>query len=312
MNKFLYKYFDKLFFKQWIIGICRWDINEIIRSRSFDPDIKWFYLKSFDNFLADPFFIKSRDENIKIIFEDYPFKDDYGKIALMTIDKNFNQVDQKLLLDTGSHLSYPFVYYENDKIFVIPESANSGKLTCYEYDPHDESLKHLKDLIEMPLRDATILRYNNKYWIFAIIAEAATGYTMHVFFSDHLLGPYTAHKNNPVKDGFDGTRSAGNFIEVDGVIYRPAQNCMNSYGESMTIYKLTELNENSICEEPYLTISMNEKDGNNLGMHSIHTLNHVGNLLVVDGEQWTFAPFTQLKKYISDISMFKNSSKTIK
>lgn len=302
------KYFAKLFFKQWIVGICYGDIREIIRSRSFDPDIKWLYLNSFNTFFADPFFVTSGDENLKILFEDYPFADNYGKISLMTVDRNFRQLNQKLLLDTGSHLSYPFVFYENNKIFVFPEAAKSGKLSCYEYDPVAESLIFLKDIIDLPLRDSTILKHNNKYWIFGIIAEDETDYKLHVFHSSSLLGPYSSHKNNPLRNGLNGTRSAGNFVEVDGIIYRPAQNCKNGYGESMMINKLTELNENNVSEEPYLSISINKKNRNNRGIHSIHTINQVENILVVDGEQWTLAPLTQLRKFIGDIPLFKKSS----
>ncbi len=302
MSKRLSKYLAKLYFKQWIIGMCQADIMEIIRNRSFNPDIKWFYLNSFDKFVADPFFVTSGDNNIKIIYEDYTFDDDYGKISLMTIGKGMSPVGEKSLLDTGSHLSYPFVFYENNKIYIIPEAARSGRLPCYEYDHADESLKFLTDLIELPLRDATVLKYNNKYWIFAIISENEADYRMHVFFSDTLLGPYSPHKNNPIKTGLNGTRSAGNFIEVDGIIYRPVQNCQNGYGESIMITRITELSEQSVTEEPYLSIKINTKNINNKGIHSIHTINQTDGVLVVDGEQWTFAPFSQLRKYLRSMT----------
>ncbi len=74
--------------------------------------------------------------------------------------------------------------------------------------------------------------------------------------------------------------------------------------------KLTELNENNVSEVPYLTISLNKKNKNNKAIHSLHTINQIDNILVIDGEQWTFAPWTQLKKFIGDIRMFKKSSKT--
>jgi hypothetical protein len=152
------------------------------------------------------------------------------------------------------------------------------------------------------------LKYGNKYWIFGIFSDEVD-YKMHLFFSDNLLGPYKAHKNNPIKCGLNGTRAAGNFTEVDGVIYRPAQNCNNGYGESITIYKLTELNENNVSETPYFTITLNTKNRNNRAVHSLHTINQLNNTLVIDGEQWTFAPLTQLKKYIGDISFIKKSQK---
>jgi hypothetical protein len=301
MITFLSKYIDKLFFKQWIIGICKGDIKDIIRKKSFDPDIKWYYLDSFNKFFADPFFVSSSDGNQKILFEDYPFDDDYGKIALMTVDKDLRELGQKLILDTGSHLSYPFVYYENSKIYIFPEAAKSGKLSCYEYDPLTESVEFVKDIIELPLRDSTILKYRNKYWIFGIIAIGDTDYKMHIFYSDSLLGPYSPHINNPVRNGLDGTRPAGNFVEVDGILYRPAQNCKNGYGESITINRITELSEETVSEEPYLNIAINRKHRNNKRIHSIHTLNQTDNLLAVDGEQWTFAPLKQLRKYLGDV-----------
>ena len=137
------------------------------------------------------------------------------------------------------------------------------------------------------------LKQNDKYWIFGTIKlkmERITDYKLYVFFSDNLLGPYIPHPGNPVKSGLDGTRSAGNFIEVDGIIYRPSQNCQKEYGESITINKVTELNEINVVEEPYMTISINKKNRSNYGMHTIHTINAMDDIIVVDGIRWTFSP----------------------
>lgn len=305
MAGFLSRYSDKLFFKQWTIGFCRGDISDIIRNRAFDPEIKWLPLDSFEYFIADPFFVSSGDGKMKLLFEELNFAENYGKIALMTLDGDFNRTNQKYLLDTGSHLSYPYVYYEDGKIYLFPEASKSGKLSCYLYDHVSESLSHLKDIIDMPLRDSTILKYNGKYWLFGIIARRDSDYKLHVFYSDSLLGPYTPHRNNPVRDSLDGTRPAGNFVIVDDVIYRPAQNCGNSYGESMVINRITELSEEKITEEPYLEIKVNRKRRSNRYIHSMHTLNQSGDIIVVDGELWTLAPLTQLKKFIGDIPVVK-------
>src|SRR5664280_1163217 len=121
MKRVLSKYADKLFFKKWIIGICRGDINEIIRSKTFDPEIDWLVPKSLEKFYADPFFVNSENGNIDIVLEEFPFDDDYGKISLLKLDKNLNQLSYKILLDTKGHLSYPFIFKENNKIFVFPE-----------------------------------------------------------------------------------------------------------------------------------------------------------------------------------------------
>jgi hypothetical protein len=308
MAGFLSKYSDKLFFKQWTIGFCKGDISEIIRSRSFDPEIHWLPLESYDYFIADPFFVTSINGRQKLLFEELNFRENYGKIALMTLDGSYNKSEQKYLLDTGLHLSYPFVYYENNKVYIFPEASKSGKLSCYQYDPLTESLTFLKDIIDMPLRDSTILKYRDKYWLFGIIAINDKDYKLHVFYSDNFLGPYTSHKNNPVKDGLNGTRPAGNMVIVDGEIYRPAQNCENSYGESMVINRITELTEENVSEVTYMNITLNRKRRSNRLIHSMHTINQSGDMIVLDGEKWTFAPLIQLKKFIGDIPAIKKYS----
>ncbi len=289
------KYINKLFFKKWIIGIFRGNIEDIIRSKTFNPDISWLFIDTNDKYYADPFLLDQKDENYKILLEDFSLNDDYGKISLLTLDKSFNQLNHKILLDTRSHLSYPFFFIENNKTYVFPEAAKSGKLSCYEYDPVKESLVFLKDILDLPLRDSSILKKDEKYWIFGTICENESKYDLHVYYSDSLLGPYVPHRSNPVKSGLDGTRSAGNYIDVDGIIYRPTQNCKNEYGESITINKITELNENNVTEEPYLDISINRVNGFNNRMHTIHTINVSGNNIVVDGVHWTFSPGLQLK-----------------
>lgn len=298
MKKIISKYLDKLFFKKWIIGICRDNIKEIIRNKTFNPDINWLRMESFEKFYADPFLLTAKDGNFKIMFEDFAFNDGYGKISLMTLDENFTQIDHKILLDTKSHLSYPFVFTENNKTYVFPESAQMDKLSCYEYDPVNETLTFLKDILDLPLRDSTILKHNDKYWIFGTLSNNGEDYELNVFFADSLLGTYTPHPGNPLKNGLNGTRSAGNFIEVDGVIYRPTQNCQKFYGESITINKVTEFNEINFVEEPFMTINLNTKRKCNYGIRSIHTINIIDNVFVVDGEHWIFSPMNQVKIFL--------------
>ena len=222
----------------------------------------------------------------------------------MTLDRSFKQVNCKILLDTKNHISYPFIFTENNKTYIFPEAGRSGKLSCYEYDPLNESINFLQDIVDLPLCDSSILKQNGKYWIFGTLSEIEadtkriTDYKLYVFFSDRLLGPYVPHPGNPIKSGLNGTRQAGNFIEVDGIIYRPTQNCERLYGESITINKVTELNEINVVEEPYMTICINKKNRYNYGMHTIHTINVMNDIVVIDGKRWTFSPIIQLKSYL--------------
>jgi hypothetical protein len=104
---------------------------------------------------------------------------------------------------------------------------------------------------------------------------------------------YTPLRSNPVKKGLNGNRAAGNFINVDGVIYRPTQNCSGMYGESITINRIKVLTENLFSEEPYMTIRINEVNRTEHNIHTIHTINSFNGLIVVDGMKWTFSPKDQ-------------------
>lgn len=298
MTGIITKYIDKLFFKQWSIGLCRGDIKDIIRRKTFDQNIKWLPLKSFDHFQADPFLLKTKDGNINILHEDFPFDDYYGRISVMTMDNNFREIKHKVLLDTKSHLSYPFTFTENNKTFVFPEAGHSGKLSCYEYDRSQETMNFLKVIIDLPLLDSTIIKKGGKYWLFGTLYGEDSHNKLYIFYSDNLLGPYTPHPQNPVKNSLNGSRPAGNFIEVDGVIYRPSQNCENQYGESITINKLNILNEFQFDEEPHMLISIDRRNLNNKRIYTIHTLNIIDDIIAVDGSKWTFSPAIQWKVFL--------------
>ena len=124
-----------------------------------------------------------------------------------------------------------------------------------------------------------------------------------------MLGPYVPHPENPVKDSSNGTRPAGNFIEVDGTFYRPSQNCENKYGESITINKINVLNELSFNEEPYMLITINKENQRKHKVHTIHTINALDDIIAVDGMKWIFSPFDQWKKYLRDRRYLKQYSK---
>ncbi len=309
MRKIISKFFNRLFLKQWIIGLSRGDIKEIIRTKNFSQNITWLPFNKKNHFYADPFLLKTNDGNLNIFIEDYGLDTLYGNISLITCDRIFNKINYKIILDTKSHLSYPFIYSEKNKIYVFPEAGQSGKLSCFEYDQVNQCLIFVQDIINLPLRDATILKYNEKYWIFAVLNENGIDYKLNVYFSDNLLGPYTAHPGNPLKNGLNGTRPAGNFIEVDGIIYRPTQNCKNSYGESITINKVNILDESMFIEEPYMTISINKKNKYFHRIFTIHTINVLNDVIVVDGQKWIFAPLLQLKYYLKNKNYYKQYNK---
>jgi len=109
------KTFKKLFyFDEWSIGIANCKIEDFQKNKS---PITWFKNQSKTSFNSDPFGFQIKDKKF-IIFEEYSQILKRGRITVAEI-KNDNLINKKIILDNKKHLSYPYIFIENDEIFVI-------------------------------------------------------------------------------------------------------------------------------------------------------------------------------------------------
>ncbi|MBU6338706.1 MAG: hypothetical protein KGQ36_01870 [Rickettsiales bacterium] len=279
------------FIEQWNIGILNFPIADIFHKK---PEVKWLNNPCKLRFFADPFGFKIADKNY-VIFEDYSQIKKRGRISIAALDENLNLVDQKIVLDDGKHLSYPFVINDKDSCFMICESYKSNKLSLYEIDKNKIELKKVKDIfVDKKIIDPTIIFHQEKYWMF-YTTENDSNAKLHIAFADSLDGEFKEHKKNPVKDDLFSARSAGTPFIVDGVIYRPSQNCTKAYGESVVINKITELSEENFSEEFVKEI---KAEYHNFGLH---TISEFGFLTLTDGRKKVFLIY---KPFISLIRNF--------
>jgi len=289
------KYTDKLYLKQWGLGYLKASIADIIREKKTRLSFHWLPMNNTHTSWADPFIFKGSGNRINILFESVSTVKLNGNISLLVCDNDMNIESEKLILDNGHHLSYPFIFEEEGKMYLIPENAFSGGLYAYQYDPQTGELSQKTELLPYKVIDPTILKADNKYWLFCTMLGDNLNRDLHIFYADSLMGPYKPHTGNPVRSDLVGSRPAGKFIVVDGIIYRPAQNCTNYYGESITINRINLLTTTRFEEEAYMTIEPNPGDEFNYG---IHTINAVDDLIIVDGQKIHFQPVRQLGRRI--------------
>lgn len=296
----------KFYYQRWVIGVARVDIKEVIQQKNFDASITWLTVNKLSENYADPFILKT-DSGYDIFYERYP-ENGVGDIWLMKIDEDFQIESNVPIFEDPIHASFPFLYRENGKIYMIPETAGEKKLFRFEYDEDSSTVSHKDFILHQSILDPTILKYDDKYWLFGAKRDKETGetYESWVYTSEKLGGPYKSHPRSPYVTGLDGIRAAGNFIKIGDVIYRPTQNCEEEYGKSITINKIQKLSETEIKEEFYMSISIDNKK-NKDGIVKIHTINSAGNVIAIDGVQRTFSvtkPFKLLKKYLSSKNIF--------
>lgn len=281
---------------KWGIGVVKCDIENVILEKKNHLQVTWLPLGNKKDDTADPFIFTAPDGNINILYENFSMTDKskYGTLRLARINDKMELVFDKEVMDAKSHLSYPFVFKENGKTYIIPESRHQNKVARHEYDFNNDVLINEKTIIEnLPLLDSTIIKHNNKYWLFSTFGDRKFEHSkLYIYYAESLDGPWKKHANNPVKYDTRGSRPGGAVINVGGQLYRPAQNCKDYYGQSLIINRITKLSETEFSEEEYFEL-LPEKHGkfNN----GLHTINSTKGFVVIDGIKMEFNPLLKLK-----------------
>jgi hypothetical protein len=287
------KTINYLFVKDvWNVALVFHPIGSFLVEKNFR--YKFIGGKSVAGFIADPFgFIKQG--KIFIFLEELVFKKrSAGRISMFTLSEKGDVLKKETLLDSGGHLSYPFVIKDQNKIYILPESSKDCSLNMYELAVDKNRLDLKYNLVEgKNIVDPTLIVFNNKFWLFYTISDGEydPDVHLHISYSDHLSGPYSEHKKNPVKIDARSSRPAGTPFIHENILYRPSQNFSKTYGGSVVINKIIKLTEEDFEEEPIKEIFPFDtyyKDG-------IHTISCVSDeLTVIDSKRKVYS-FDRLK-----------------
>ncbi len=230
----------------WGVGIIDAPIERML-DHGFRPAVRWLPDPPPGTFLADPFGV-ALDDGMRVYAEALDLVQDVGIIVSTDIANDGTLGPWCERLWRPEHLSYPFPLLVDGELHIIPECAASRTVTAWKTDD-DGNLHEPTVLLDgMAALDASIVWFDGRWWMFATDAEREPVNALHVFYADHPLGPWTAHAANPVKIDVRSTRPAGTPFVVDGVLYRPAQDCSTGYGAAVSIERIDELTPTTFAE----------------------------------------------------------------
>jgi len=218
-------------------------------------------------YYADPFILPTTKGNL-IIAEHYSYKTRKGNIVV--IKPGMNQY--KTVIEKGTHLSYPFVFFENGKTYIIPEESDTGNVYLYEWIDDKQEVQLKTTLINLPLIDPSLLKHNGVYYLFGGIKGDCPNEKLHLYFSNQLEGPYTSHPLNPVKCNPQGSRMGGAFIQEDEKVLRVGQYSVNHYGQKLMFFKINKLSETEYEETFEYEMIPDKKAPFNCGLHNYHKI----------------------------------------
>ncbi len=270
-----------LFTKEvWNVGVIPKHISKCLED-NFTDEVIWFPHPTHGIF-ADPFGVETED-SVKIIFENLDFKNNRGKLSVMEFDKKNYFKNGKTFLEGNEHFSYPYLFEDKGKLFMIPECCQSKKLTLYELNKKDFSIVKETVLIgNIEAVDPSVIYYNNKWWLFCTLKNNKPDLKLHIFYSDTLNGTWQPHLLNPVKIDVSSSRPGGTMFLHNNKLYRPSQDSSTSYGDRIVINEITELSENKFSEKEVAEVLPYKFKTYKNGLH---TLSAAGNYTLIDAKK---------------------------
>lgn len=268
MIKRLFNYLTR---RYWTIGFV---INGLDGVMNDDPiHVEW--LRTSKKFwFADPFILDVLDNEIKVLVEEMPVgKPHKGVITLLKVNRHsFEVIEKKILLELPTHLSFPCVLREKGKIYIYPESALSGRLDVYEYNPTKETVSYYKTICDDEVWDSCMTDMFGEKLLFT---AAHNDYLLDIYKWDEYVNRFKPWKQF-VSDS-KNSRLGGQLFEYHGDVYYPAQDCNNGYGSALQIKKISYKDNDFSFETVKKIMSPHPKM--KLGLH---TMNEYKGVCVVD------------------------------
>ena len=261
----------KLNAKFWALGFVRDGLDGVMNE---DPiHVEWMKMPK-GGWFADPFILDVNDNEIQVLVEEMPVgKPNKGVITLLKIDRhNFEIKFKKIVLELPTHLSFPCILRENGKIYIYPESANSGQLDIYEYNPTTETASFFKTICNDVVWDSCITDLFGERMLFT---AAHNDLVLDIYKWDEGKGRFFPWKQ--VLSDNKNSRMGGQLFKYNEEIFYPAQDCNNGYGSAIQIKRISYKEGNFSVESvrrivsPHLEMKL-----------GLHTLNEYKGVVVID------------------------------
>lgn len=259
----------------------QWTLAYRFRTSPTDPNNSFYRFNHLtppkDKFWADPFPVKVGGKYF-IFFEEYLYDEDKAHISVMEVGAS-GPTDPEPVLKCDYHLSYPFVFYWDERYWMIPETAANKTIELYACESFPGKWKLERVLLEgVAAKDATLFEFDGLWWMFVAISDVESADELHLYFSSSPLGPWKPHKRNPVKSDVRNSRPAGRLFYWNEDLYRPAQDSSRRYGYGITINRVVRLTPDEFAEQEVSKILPEWRKN----LRGTHTLNICEDLTIVD------------------------------
>jgi hypothetical protein len=264
---------------EWNVGFVH---GEAARLLSSDPlEVRWLPQPEPFTFIADPFVVE-RDGVRALLVETFEYDHGRGVIDALILDEDDNVVRRERAIDGATHLSYPYPVEIDGELYLVPETCERNEVALYRCVRFPD--KWEREIALFPAFDGvdtTLFAHGGRWWAFCTRYSRGSTLALNAFHADSPRGPWRPHALNPIVVDVASARPAGQPFVVDGTLYRPAQDCSDSYGGGLVIARIDELTPDAYREE---IVQRHAAGGFGRWNRGIHTVSFTRGRIVVDGK----------------------------
>jgi hypothetical protein len=264
----------------WRVAYRRLQGEGVIETLQWPPT-SWSILPDDgQRYYADPFAMV-RDGQTHLFVEEYPYATRRGLISHAVISPDGTVGAPRPVLETGCHLSYPFIFEREGQVFMIPETCAERRIALYRAERFPDRWTLDTVLVDgIDASDATLVEHAGRFWVFAALSDGggSSWDALALFYADNLRGPWRAHPRNPVLIDASAARPGGAIVPFNGHLRRVAQDCSSIYGSGMTICQIDALDPENYRQSVLARLA----PPTFLGERAAHTLNRCDGFEVID------------------------------
>lgn len=277
--------------EHWRVGVIDAPLAQCALPGALPP-VKWITPRARDGYWADPFGVPG--EPRQLACERFDERSGVGQIDVLRFDADDALVGRtRLPLGAGRHVSFPNLFVLAGRRLGLPETAAARVCVVHELDAGGAWRPLATVLDGVAAADPALFEFDGRCWIAYTDLALGTQDNLCLQHAPRLEGPWEPHALNPVKVDIGAARMAGNPFWHAGALYRPAQDCLRTYGAAVVVHRIEVLTPERFVE---VAVRRIEPDAHGACPDGLHTLSAWGGRTLIDGKRMVVNPRVLARK----------------
>lgn len=263
---------------EWNIGILHQPITSLLADGN-STNVRWLSHPSQGSHRIEPFGYIAPDGQLNVLYR--KMRQDGSPDGIARIRPKGDGVlkRSRAMLSTSASLGYPFIVQRSDGAYVVIGYPHQRRTELFRVAGTNDGLDHVKTLLDAALVNPTCVEHQGRWWLLGTDVDAPDG-VLHAYHAMNFDGPYTPHRDDPVKMAGSKCRPAGTFFLHEGALWRPSFDNTVREAPAVVLNRVTELSLERFAEEEVRSL---HGFRGTYYPHGIRTICGMGELTIIDG-----------------------------